>query len=305
MDCRRCGKSFDSKKYLLQHLHKRRPCKTLNETIEVAVYITELTTKEQLTLHECQVCHKSFRHLTSLSRHKKSCQSGSLITPDRISELEQKITTLQEEMKLLKEGASSSVIQNTTNNTIGSTIDNSVDNSTTSNIQINNYFNAPIEKLAEHLLNHPQFKTLMLESIKDVKDGLKMIMSNLFFSKQHPENHIIYKESLESDETLCRIATDNWMSMKDTDAISKITQTTDCVLTSFISDPPKELKEEDELAFMDQRALPLKMASGFYEDMDEPERREEQKKEIIEKYRKDITDCSQTIKKVVKKKLIK
>jgi uncharacterized C2H2 Zn-finger protein len=296
MDCRRCGKTFLTKTHLIRHLRNAKPCKAIKEDIDVEKYVLSFKTlDEPNSTFQCKTCDKSFKHRSNLSRHSKTCTQQNIqqdVVDFKINELRNelrnelkhefhnKIQELQNEISILKQ--STGEVHN--------------------NIQINN-FNTPVDKLAEHLINHPNFTNIMLECFKDTKNGLRTIMHNLFYNKDNPQNHIIYKESLDTDETLCRVK-DNWVPMSDIDAIHKVTQTTDRVITSFVTNPHNNLQEDDENKFVYYKVLPLNMANDVYVDTEEPHIRTIQKKKIIQKYRKDITECSKDIKNEIKQKAI-
>lgn len=105
--CDRCRKDFQRHFHFAQHLARKTPCKMPDHK------------------HDCDVCHKSFGHESSLSRHRKICK-GPRVT---ITDLQEQLQQMQARLDQL--GSTSNVTNNIDNSITN--IDNSI------NITLNNY----------------------------------------------------------------------------------------------------------------------------------------------------------------------
>jgi hypothetical protein len=312
--CERCGSSYVQKKNLIHHLTRQTPCSATVKDVDIAEYLIRIRQKHSKYSDSitCEYCNVSYSNKYNLNKHLKICKQKDVAFNNKIEQIrnelrdeiqnelnanfQQIINELQQEIKTLK-SASAGGIHNTTNNTA---IDNSIDNS--SKIQFN-YFHSPIHDLTQPIISQPDFKKMMLDFFKDTKDGLKGMMAYVLFNPEFPQNHIIYKENIDTDESFGRTEND-WKPISDNEAIDKVTETANSLITSFVSDPPSGLTEDVQTDFIDKQAIPLNIATDLYSDFEDPRVRSKQKQKLIQKCRKDITDCSRVVK-VVRKKPIK
>jgi uncharacterized C2H2 Zn-finger protein len=114
-ECSRCGNVFLSKTHLVRHLQKLKPCKAVLEDIDIDEYIDDLTSHKP-NKNQCKTCDKSFKHRSSLSRHKKTC-TQQISSSDKINELkndlydelrndfQQKIDSLRTQLSEIKQKA--------------------------------------------------------------------------------------------------------------------------------------------------------------------------------------------------------
>ena len=74
MECKRCGKIFCDRTHLFRHLNAKRVCKPVKSNTGVKILIDELQLPVQ-KLYICDKCSNSYKHQSSLYRHKKNCQT--------------------------------------------------------------------------------------------------------------------------------------------------------------------------------------------------------------------------------------
>jgi hypothetical protein len=185
--CERCGACFSIKKYLIQHLHRKKSCDCVYSKSSREEILQELTKKEGI---ECEYCSRVYKNKNSLAAHKCKKKGQSPVVQnikeeDKISELQKQVNTLQESINILiNKQVSNTTIQNITN----------IDNSTTNN-NLNVTLNCLMDcsgKPIDYLLKSEDLVEKVLGWIKS-KNGLLEYIDEKFYNPKHPENRIIQK----------------------------------------------------------------------------------------------------------------
>ena len=170
--CERCDIDYGTKKGLLQHLRKKKPCLSINKDIEPDKLIKILNKKDGLI---CDKCNRVYKNNNSLRTHR--CKSI-----DKIEQLENKIDKLSN--IILEMAKNPQVI---TNN-----IDNSTKNITnnTMNITLNCLMDTT-GKPIEYLLNQEDITDKILGWMKLNQKLISTYMKEKYYNIEHPENHMI------------------------------------------------------------------------------------------------------------------
>jgi hypothetical protein len=197
--CFRCGKDFSQKCHILNHLVRKKPCKSVLKEIsnieilklnKIEEYnkekynILNLSTKPTQNIHKkytkhtqnniCKYCNKKLCNYNSKWRHEKTCKEKKIILKEKDEIIEKKDQQINELLKLVKE------LKGNKGNT--SIKGNNNMNNTTNNIQINNFDGENIDyftdKLAFRFAKH--YGVMVGKFVK-----------HLHFNENHPENHTI------------------------------------------------------------------------------------------------------------------
>jgi len=75
-NCTECGKKFKFSKTLRAHLKKAHP---LIDVYQIAP--TKMLKNNELCIHTCDLCDKSYCHKRNLDEHKKVAHSEKLLYP--------------------------------------------------------------------------------------------------------------------------------------------------------------------------------------------------------------------------------
>jgi len=191
--CKICTKNFSSYKSLWNHNKKfhldNKNIVQTNDNKQVIIPQT-IDNKIEMKCIEsliCKYCKKKFSHRNSRWKHETTCKTKIIqetITPEILlnlqkknQELEDKITKLENDSKIIN---NKNITKNSNNNT-------STNNGTINNITINQFGNENIHAL----------------SVKEIKQLIKNdnylidIIKLLNFNEKYPENHNFCNTSLE------------------------------------------------------------------------------------------------------------
>jgi hypothetical protein len=112
--CKRCNIGFSSKTRLKTHLQRKNPCEYIENNIDAEILIDELYERKiNDKTYDCEYCNKKFNSTSGKSQHKKICKSKPL---DKITVLENIVSSLVEDNKALKAEINKKQPTNITNN---------------------------------------------------------------------------------------------------------------------------------------------------------------------------------------------
>jgi len=112
--CKRCNVGFSSKTRLKTHLQRKNPCEYIENNIDAEILIDELYERKiNDKTYDCEYCNKKFNSTSGKSQHKKICKSKPL---DKITVLENIVSSLVEDNKALKAEINKKQPTNITNN---------------------------------------------------------------------------------------------------------------------------------------------------------------------------------------------
>lgn len=193
-ECKRCGYTTDFKANLKRHLEKKRPCQltvhddSLQNTIDL---LNELSADKRykenkhdtcIQKYECNECKKQFRHIQSLSRHKKLCKKSKSdeILRNEIEELKQ---LLHEHMADTKKIIPSIPSSGTTNNTTNNITNNNI------NIILSRFGHEDRSYIPEAFLT---------KCLRQKGQGVVELAKVTHFHPNHPNNHNIKAKNFTS-----------------------------------------------------------------------------------------------------------
>jgi uncharacterized Zn-finger protein len=160
--CDSCNKPFSTKSNLTKHI-KRTYCNQSSISSDLSEKIHDNTVKGDQIDHICYYCEKKFSRADNLMRHiNKSCYVKKQLDGEKemifqkllekITLQDERITTLEEENKVLKQA---SVMNNTTNNTTNTTNNTTTTNNNSHNNYVqNNYNNIKLVAFGEEDLSY-------------------------------------------------------------------------------------------------------------------------------------------------------
>jgi len=213
--CERCGYSTLKIYSMKRHLTKRTPCTPTLSDIEMSEIYAKLFPPKATTLFICEYCNKSFANRHNKLRHMKQC-------PNQLKAMQDKIATLEKQLKEAKAERRVSTINN-------GTITNSFN--TTTNIQINPFGKENID----YLLNSPEFEKYVVNILKKKEHGFLQYIKDKYFHEDHPENHTI-KKPIKNDAIVKCYNGNEW----ENNIINNITHT---IMQGFESDFNEFLKK--------------------------------------------------------------
>lgn len=195
--CNRCGKEFKQKCHLLNHLSRKKPCKSILKEID-NIEILRLNKIEEYNKdhykvsqksvesksYKCRYCDNSYIHKQSRWKHEQKCKEKMLKEKDKI--INKKDEQIMELLKLLgKKGVNKQIIKGN-NNTINN------------NIQINNFDRENIDYIS---------KRVAMKVAKNFNVMVGKFVELIHFNEKHPENHTIRIKDMKSG--LAEIREDN------------------------------------------------------------------------------------------------
>tara|TARA_B110001452_G_scaffold225680_1_gene199728 strand:- start:99 stop:1013 length:915 start_codon:yes stop_codon:yes gene_type:complete len=245
-NCVRCGYETKHKGHFLNHLHRKKICKSILEDISIEDikihYNLENSNTSKITSNnsnllifpskklkktqknvvnkQCSYCCKEFSRIDNLNRHLKKCKikkanekETNKSEKNKIEILEKHNTELLKAVeKLLIECSNNNKTTNNTNNHHNTNSNNTIHNT----ININNYGEEDTKYITQQfivdLLKNKPFKAIP-EMIK-----------HTYFNKEHPENQNI--RITNKKEPYVKIMKDNKWELQDrkntiTDLIDK------------------------------------------------------------------------------------
>ena len=223
--------------------------------------IIKKTTKNNINTTEnninCEYCDKSFKYKWCKTRHLKSCKvkdseveilkneieklkMENKRVNDKLDEYEEENEELKyiisQKNKIIKENKSINKYTNcnTTNTNC---------NNTTNNIVINNY-NTPNTEYLEYNIKKECIYTDYVYIIP--------IMKDLFFNKEHPENHSISYSNMRSN-SMSVYNGNEWILQNRVDIINDIINNCDDILSEFIND----IRDSDNITYKQEKMINL------------------------------------------------
>ncbi len=201
--CERCDIDYGTKKGLLQHLRKKKPCQTINKDIDPEKLIEQLNKKDGV---QCDKCNRVYKNNNSLRTHR--CKSN-----DKIEQLENKIDKLSN--IILEMAKNPQVI----NNNIDNSTKNITNNNTINNITLNCLMDTS-GKPIEYLLNQDDITDKILGWMKLNHKLISTYMKEKYYNKEHPENQMIRSgKSPDSIELYIGGTWKNYENVKGADLI--------------------------------------------------------------------------------------
>jgi len=199
--------------------------------------------------HLCNYCSKSFSYKSKLERHLKSCKVKNNeieLLKTKIELLENKNKEYEEENKelkyiieqknkLIKENKSINKYTNC-NNIINC-------NNNTTNIIVNNYI-----KPNKKYLNYDTKK----ECIYTDDVYLLPLLKELFFNKEHPENHSISYSNTRSNK-MSVYNGNEWNLQNRVDIINNLIDNCDSILSKFIT----EIRNSNKITYKQGKMINL------------------------------------------------
>lgn len=199
--CERCGYNASKVFALKRHLTKKVPCLPILCDTDVTVLYNKYFPPKEITRFVCDYCKKCFANRHNKSRHMKNCS-------EQFNAMQTQIATLQKQLQ------DSKTMAHTINNS-NNTITNSYN--TTNNIQLNAFGKENIQ----YLLESPDFEKYIINVLKKKRDGLLVLIEDIFFNAAHPENHTINK-SVKNDKFIKCFDGEKWNSKLLCEVIEQI-----------------------------------------------------------------------------------
>ena len=207
--CKRCGIDFNEKRCLIQHLHRKRMCMSIESDISPLELLEEITNKKDV---KCDRCERFYKNINTLNAHK--CIANSNPTEKSLKEeLERRIKQLQSEFqeKIQEVINQKSIDSNTlpvktidnSNHHNTQNIDNSNHHNTNitqnNNVIIINDIKDVLDTAIQYIVKDPKFVDKVIHWVSD-KNGLLKYMDEKFYNLDHPENQMIRKVDKEHME---------------------------------------------------------------------------------------------------------
>jgi len=181
--CERCGKSFNTKYNLVQHLSRKTPCLATKQDVSQESCLNKLDSVKKV--FTCETCSKCFTTKAKLTQHVENvCQQS-----------QSKNSTIN-------------IVNNNTTNNITNNITNNTTNNNTININVNfaqgkrNFGSERVDYLS------PVF---IRECLEDFTQGIGKMVKQVYFNPKYPENHTVRVHS--SKQKLMKIVCDGGVSL--------------------------------------------------------------------------------------------
>jgi hypothetical protein len=185
--CERCGYNTTKTFALKRHLTKKTPCLAVLCDVEVTELYNKYFPPKEVTPFVCDYCKKCFANRHNKSRHMKQCS-------EQFSAMQAQIATLQKQLQ-----DKIQYIQN-----INGNVTNNY-NTTNNNIQINAFGKENLQ----YLLESPDFENYIINILKKKREGLLILIEDMYFNPAHPENHTINKR-VKNDKFISCFDGEKW-----------------------------------------------------------------------------------------------
>jgi len=199
--------------------------------------------------HNCIYCNKTFKFNYLLTRHLKSCKVKNNeieLLKTKIELLENKNKEYEEENKELKyiiEQKNKIIKENKSINKYTNCNNVTNNNNNTTNIIVNNYI-----KPNKKYLNYDTKK----ECIYTDDVYLLPLLKELFFNKEHPENHSISYSNTRSNK-MSVYNGNEWNLQNRVDIINNLIDNCDSILSKFIT----EIRNSNKITYKQGKMINL------------------------------------------------
>lgn len=181
--CPRCHYTTHVACNFKKHLARKEPCEPLFNTDTIDDILQQMNVhKYKNKPYKCE-CGRAFSSMSSRSNHKRIC---NVVSDNRDGDRKE-VLKLRQEMETLK-GLIAHQANATHNNTVNNTVNNTIHNNTVNNyIVLKDFGNEREDHLPKDLLTH----CFMMQNIP-------LLIENIFFDKDCPENHNVRLASLKN-----------------------------------------------------------------------------------------------------------
>lgn len=238
-ECKRCGVEFKAKHHLKQHYQRIVACEA-KHSMQTYSELMEIDFPKMNKPYKCAHCEKTFTQQSNRSRHQNNCthnvnkqeqqghaQEVAILNGMLIEELKD----LREEIKELrkeKQGASTSIVNNTQNIYIN-------------NLQINNFGSESYDHITNEFIKH-----CLMNKIT----GIKNLIERIHFSEEAPLNKNIRLKSLKN--SMVEVKKDEKWVAKDSNEALDTMITKGCSIMNKCYFNDEQLQDKD-LNVLDSR----------------------------------------------------
>lgn len=207
------------KQTLIRHLERKKECETKNADTSREILLGELQTTITMkaSTYRCDHCNRTFNNKSSKYRHLHVCKAKR--KNDELERLKQEIEMLKSRMDL---GGNTTINNNITNN-------NTVNN-----------FNIVLREFNTETLDHlpKEFLTNCFMN-KDIP----MLIENIFFDKDCPENHNVRLKSLRYK--MMQVFQDNkWVTKQSDDVLNQLVDKGSTILKKHYRKNTKDIEDD-------------------------------------------------------------
>jgi ribosomal protein S25 len=182
--CKRCGVKTSTKGSLVRHLQNKTVCHALQQDIERAFLLQEVTTKDYKTdTTKCEYCSKIVskpayaRHKKICKANKKEAQPSEHVSQKEFQELKAQVVQLTQQL-----ATQHKTEQPTTHVVNNGTINNTIV------INLNSFGQEDTSYLSRDLLSY---------CINNPKKGMSSLIESIHYNEEVPENHNLRCKSLK------------------------------------------------------------------------------------------------------------
>lgn len=260
--CKRCNYTTNNKSNLKKHLMAKFRCICHDEHISKEELLEELYPKKDKQ-YKCP-CGKAYVYQRGLASHQKTCIHEKNLKDEKMlnlvdileeklrKEMKEKLEEAKEEFKQEMKKTDSKIISNSNSNNINNSNNtkilnkNITTNNITTNIIINDFGSENIKYINKQLIE----KCLSLEN-----KGLTLLLKDLHFSKDHPENNNIKVTNLKSPH-IQTMQDGQWQQEKKDDILKALLIKEILILRGYHliddEDYVNESDEEEENEWLDK-----------------------------------------------------
>lgn len=224
--CKRCDQQFKTKSQLKTHLQRKNPCIYIHNDIDRNNLIEELYDRKlNDKTYECEYCHMKFNHSSGKSHHKKICKSKPL---DKITVLENIVSSLVEDNKILKAEINKKQPTNITNNNTQININN-----TSNGVKLRDFGRENMDAVPNNLMSY-----LFMEL------RFRDLLSQLHCDPNFPENQNIRIRSIKR-ETMEIFRNNKWDIVSFSKGLQELLLHGHKIFKEFYTNDKKRILEED------------------------------------------------------------
>lgn len=232
-DCPRCGYDTNKRSDIEKHIFARKKlCPPVRNDIHkselnflfnrMVKEIESLQEKDDQLEYVCYFCPKSFSSRFGRHHHIKTCHH------DEYAEI---ATT-----SVSANGNNNTILNSTgTHNTVTQNVDHSVTNIANLHIHLNPFGHENTQFVSDDD---------RMNCLKAGFPGLQKMVSEIFFNKEHPENHNVKLKSLKHEIILVYTVDEDWEHRHLDEAVGGMVQTSQAEIQKIHTVPDSELLQK-------------------------------------------------------------
>lgn len=203
LKCINCQKIFKTMQAYDRHKNRKTPC-----------LIRDIPSDQLMNPNRCIYCNKILANKNNLKRHLlEACKIkngggdilvGKVADEQLIEQMQRMRQTIDNMANKIQQLESRGPTHQTTNiNNIGKSIDKSIDKSksinnsfntiNSNNVQINHYLAPNMDYIRD------KFKNII---VREQLDAPNSLIIDIYFDREHPENHSVYLDNIKNKNTL-------------------------------------------------------------------------------------------------------